>query len=417
MIVTLFVGFITLFVFLRTKKNFILFLPIINVISDSAIYFSSGSLLNTGDLRAIFVCAYIFHYFTNYKIKTSVINSTIILFFLYCILNILLQSSNISYSLQYSFKIFITLFLFIIAKNHINSLSQLSIFCTNIFIALLIQLCVTIFSNIFKIGDSQYLKDSFYEGTGGAPVVIILFSLITIPLFLFLKQIYSEKINKKIIISAVVISIVIILISMRRTTIASLLVTILFFALTHNNKKAVLKYITLMLTFLVALFPFFAKKLYDIYEFRFVKHSKTLDQEGRYKETQMVIKQIYNFDLKSFFGIEPFNSYGYNMAQFHIDRQFHTFHTILLHGVGIIGFTIYIALFTMIFIKIRLLRKKCKNYSLLYITSLILFFAYIVQIISFGIEIISLNSIVFIFIGAYIGITENDNNLNLIEQN
>jgi hypothetical protein len=318
----------------------------------------------------------------------------------------MINSSNINYSLVYFFKIYLSFLVFIIAKNYFENFKQLKKLNFNIIIALSIQITVTVLSNVLNLGESQYMENGFHEGTGGAPIVLIFFSICIIPLFIEVKKIFNIKINTNLIYILVFSSIIIIFLAMRRTTIASLILAIFIFITTQKDKLKTIKYIFIFIVGITSILPFFSDKIIAIYNYRFVEHARTLEDESRFRETKLVFDQLDKFDINTFFGIEPFNSIGFNMKIFHAERQFHTFHSITLHGIGIIGFIAFLLIYLLIFAKLIILnRKNIRGYrNVFFLTTISIFFFYIIQITSFGVELISMNFIVFSYVGAFIGI-------------
>lgn len=401
--------FILVFLFFKYKEYFILFIPLINVVADSTIGFFSGGV-HLGDVRVFFILFYIVYYFYKNGIKKDFINAIIIFIIAYTIILIFINSSNYVYSSLYFLKVVISLLLFVIAKDFFRNINQLKKLSKNIEVALIVQIFFILIANIFKLGDSQYVEGTFYEGMGGAPTVFLFFGLCFLPFIIALND-KKKRITMIKYLLFFIIGFVTIIIAMRRTTIFSMGIAVLLFGILSKNKTRFVKLSIVFGFIIVLLWPIFQDRVMTIYNYRFVEKSKSIEEEGRVEETEIVLNQVLEFNLQSFFGQEPYNSVNFNKKQFFLERQFHTFHSILLHGTGIIGFLLFLLFFYLIYWSIRMAKNKLKNdtFHMMYISCMILLVVNIIQITSFGIELITSNSFVYICIGAFIGLSKNPN--------
>lgn len=401
--------FILVFIFFKYKEYSIIFLPLINVVADSTIGFFSGGI-HLGDVRVFFILFFILYYFYKNGIKKDFVNAIVIFIIIYTIILIFINSSNYVYSSLYFLKVLISLLLFVIAKDFFRNIDQLKKLSKNIEIALIVQIFFIIIANIFKLGESQYVEGTFYEGMGGAPTVFMFFCLCFLPFIIALND-KKKKITMIKYLLFFIIGFVTIIIAMRRTTIFSMGVAVLLYGMLSKNKTKFVKLSVVFGFIIVLLWPVFQDRVMTIYNYRFVEKSKTIEEEGRVEESELVLNQVLEFNLQSFFGQEPYNSVSFNKKNYFKDRQFHTFHSILLHGTGIIGFLLFLLFFYSIYWSIRVARNRFQNdvFHKMYISCMILLVVNLIQITSFGIEMITSNSFVYICIGAFIGLSKNPN--------
>ena len=224
--------------------NIILSIPIINSIADvTTNYFPPGQL-NPGSIRALFLFTFLM-YLIVFK---NIIRYTpkVILMFLLYILILSFLSSNIHLSLFVGWlKLFIIMMMYSLGYRYVDNIDNFKkLIIAMALSAIIINISIVI-SQIYRLGSSAYVEDTFY--TGGAAVQIS--TQLAIILLLLPEHIKhtKSKIKKILFYMVLVISIAIIILIFRRTAIFVIFVGwTIYFTLSHK-KYFYLKYIILFI--------------------------------------------------------------------------------------------------------------------------------------------------------------------------
>jgi hypothetical protein len=388
------------------KKRFIIVIPLVNLAGDSLLSATEASgFFQSGNIRAIILILYIAYYFFYYRIRLNRTDMYVLIFLIYLAIIVVLNYHYLNYALTLSSKVFIIFSLFIVAHHCITETRILQGLNRFVLISLGISYLSLILFQLFHYGESQYLAETFYEGGGGAPTVYIVFMLLVFPIYL-----QSNKKLPKILIPVIyAVGIIFVLLSVKRLSILSLFAGLLIQLLYLSNRKRI---IPLILTIAVVIFvatPVFYTQLEERVQYRLeITGSK---EDPRIEETRI----LYNEFVNGYF-TSTLTGFGFdNGIRFYREetgeysRGFHTFYAILLHNTGIIGFILFLAMIYRIlnrFIRYHRFLKKDPEWKLYRIVAVSLFVSYFLQIASFGFNFISIISLIFIYLGAFIGIAE-----------
>lgn len=325
----------------KIKRNFLFILPVLNALADVTIYYFPDDSINSGIIRAIILLVFIA--VVSWKVR---FNSTSILLFvlLFYLFLLVLLSSDITASFLVYVKVLISFMMYPIGFNLITTQEELKkLNVATVFSALVIVIN-SIVAQIFKLGVSPYLKDAFYLGGGLVEVsYLIVVSLLLAPIT------YAQLRKKTSKIAATVIYIsafIIMLLIFRRISYLALFVGYFVYFLYSSRKRYILKYVTLAVIALIALFhmvPYINVTFNSLLDKRL--HTRKFEDEGRVIYTKKVIDEFLNKPLKhKMFGTELFNSFNY----FHANRGLHTDYNVIFHGAGLVGLLFYLSIFAKI---------------------------------------------------------------------
>lgn len=413
--IAILIAYISLFIifFIKYKRKLLIVIPVLNVIADSFIYFfdESNFLLHIGNVRAILILLYIVYFFAVSKVKYIFLDKIIISFLALAGLLSVFNSSNTLVSVSYFIKLFIIFVLFIVAHNINFDKKTFIKFLNYIYISIVVSLINLLVSQFYELGNQSY-KVSIYEGLGGTPTIYIGFALLVLPLII---KISNSRIIRNNYFSLFIFALgsIFVIISMRRLSILSFFVglTVLFYF--YKKKTKVFQYAFIVILMAVLTFPLYSGKLVDTYNYRFNKQDRTLEDEGRYVETFIVLSEFNNGNIiNKLFGNETFNSSQFfgkmYITHYQEGRRLHTFYSILIHGTGIVGFLLFFMFVIALLIHFNKLQQYGSDFLvMLKSTALGLFLAYLIQITSFGFNNITVNSLVLIFIGVIFGLFKN----------
>lgn len=401
-----FIAFVTVSLVLIYKYGLdaIVFVLPFNILSDTFLYFTKDVwIIHSGNLRAIFLLLFIlFYYFKKKYLRTNAIVQWAYLFISFCSVVILFGSSSITTSIQYFIKVCIYLLLMRLSFDYFDNLGKIKRFAQWSIISALMIIIINIFLQIFKLGESNYVEGTFYEAGGGSGTIILSFIAISVPILSVL--IAPRKSIHSLLFALIYISSTLfVLLSFRRTSwfyfSFSLFIQYLFTRQKTKKSIGVVLSGLVVLAFMIIL----QSTILDIYEARFVNVERRLENEGRYTESYDVFEKImYKNDLiTNLFGREAFNfSTERNVKEFGYDRQYHSIGSILFDGIGFIGVFIFSIFVLQIMSYIYKYRFNLTNNSekIINISLYLLLLSYLLQIASFGFELISSHSYIFMTI-------------------
>ncbi len=330
---------------MKTNKlayYFVLAIPVINVIaSNTTEYFSEGAI-NTGIIRAV-----IFSLFSAYFILTSYPNnlpSRIIIFYLLFYAMLVLLSSDILYSANLYLKFFLSLIMFPVGFYYINDYQRFKTLLVVLLIALCLHIVNIFISNIFNLGSSDYLDESFYFGSGRVNITKSIMMLVLMAPVTFLLNKKARWYLIVIYITGFVIS----MIGIKRSVLLSGISSLVIYALLEEGKSNLIRALIgfgLGLLILLTVYPKALSIFLSRYESRgerVAMTEKSMESEARYSEVQKVWDTWVNGSVKhKMIGTDLFNDRQF----FNVERMLHTDYMIVLNGSGIIGFLLWFYLF------------------------------------------------------------------------
>ncbi len=384
-------------------------IPLINVISGFSVQMMGRDAMHFGNLRAL-----IFFIIIVFVLKVFGINERItrrlILFMAYLFV-LILFSSNFMYSFTDTYlKVLVSMLMFPVGFFVLNDYNKMVLFLKNFVYAALL-LCINyIFAQIFSIGRSVYLDDSFYYGYAGiGSTVVLSYLLLTVPL---LKGAFKTWLGSLIFKVVIFLSILFTIIALKRIAIIALFVGYIIYMFQTKSIKKGLKNIGIILIFLFITAPLY----FDVFKQRLeVRPTEIneLDEEQRYFDIMIAFQDFKTKGVKhALIGTEPFNTPGY----FGRTRQVHVDYANLLIGTGLIGLLIYLWIYFSIYNKFRklyiVIRKNQlyvneSNFNYLKdlkgVFTAVLVASLIVSL-SGGLHVITTRSILFTLLGGLLGI-------------
>lgn len=390
----------------------ILISPFIHAFADSITNFFEGGL-TPGVVRAIIYLIIIFIVSGHFKFKGITFWIYIFLFYLALLIPL---SSNIFASLNEYLKVFISMMMFPVGYYIVNSTSRLNKIINYTFLGALIICIQLIIAQVFKIGISVYLEDSFYLGGALVQVTYFLVAVCLISPFVIRFQSNDKYTNIKYFI--ILISIILTLVALRRISIAALIGGFGVYYIFSVNKMKNFKYITAGILIILILLPVYGPTLTERIDAR-IDSTVEITEESRFGETAAVYLDFLEVNLtQKLFGAELFNSeeyFAYDPEFFYVfggRRPLHIDYNIILHGSGLIGLLLYIILHFKILMKI--VNSKVTDDDSKEIKAILysLFFILILFPLSGSIAGIGFRSILFLLFGSFLSILYEPINQN-----
>ncbi|MEQ8578072.1 MAG: hypothetical protein RIC57_06710 [Balneola sp.] len=401
-----------IFVIPKIKNKYLLELifaiPVLNALADvTTNYFSPNAFLTTGVIRTFIIILLIYLYAGN--IVKNKINMLILFFLAY--LNLLLPfSSDPLVSFMEYIKVFISLLMFLVGYSLIknpHSLSKLNKYVTYAVVVIIGQIII---AQIFQIGLSEYVADSFYIGGG---LVQITYSLVIFIIVSPIIKKYSKGKRQLFVNILLISSVIVILIILRRISIAAIIVGTIVYLVFSPQKLSNTKKIIAGICILLLSFPIWQETFTERFDAR-SKSFEELEQESRFVEITEVYIDLSNSNfLEILVGKEIFNSANYFLRNVSfgelggIYRQLHTDYMVLLHGTGVIGLLFYLYIHLRWFLKV--FYHKTKNVYGLELRAIFVTLLVVSLLISFSgsISTIGYRSLLMLYLGAIYSLLVN----------
>lgn len=383
-------------------------IPVVNIVLDVAMGLLTSLKTPIALFRVAFMVASIAFFITKFKWVKSKLNFTIsvYLFFLFvvCLFSTDWQESFLDGFLKMSVTLMMLPLGIRLGQIKPNSLTK------SMFWVMVLLLVNYAFSQVFKIGVSVYEEDSFYKGgaTASAPIIIVL-GLLVMFNSMNLKQL---PYNKWIVMAVSVASLMVIIISVKRGAILALGLSFLVYFILSPNKIR-----SFQISILTGLaLAFFAMQYSDLIMTRIqarTSDANEIENENRFKESVYLMTEFENASIGTLlFGDEAFHSQAVFKKYFGRERQLHVDYNILLHGTGIFGFVLYMAIFHLIYrvgknvknlsrryFEASAIKRLREDYTLL--ISIIVMS--LIMSISGGIQFVSYRAMLFLILGVCIG--------------
>lgn len=388
---------------------FVLFIPILFAIAENTTGYFPGGAMNPGTIRGFITAVFLLFFLTKFYPK-DVLNKTI-LFFVFYYFFLCFFSSNYSESFYGFFKFSIAMFMFPLGYFFINSYEFFQKLNKYFFIALCLFVLNIIIANIFNLGTSDYLEDSFYFGAGRVNItkimLIVLFASLNLITALNNKQ-------KNFFIAILIISTFITIVGIKRSVLLSFGAGIILFLLFNRLKLGMLR-IFFPILFGLVLTTLIYPNAINLFESRFMAREErigldeeVIESEGRVDEVSLVINSwVEGSVFHKLFGSELFN----DRAFFKSRRMLHTDYMVILNGSGVLGVILWFAILIGIFIKgQRLLRffDNDKRFPFLRATFYSIIVSQLIMSISGSIQGIGLRSFIFLYLGAIVGTIQGE---------
>lgn len=330
--------------------------PIINAVATNTTDYFPPSLLNPGTVRAIIIGLFLI-YFIIYKYPNDRLSR---LFLFYCLFYLILSltASRILTSTYNSLKFIIATMALPVGYYYINSIKKLNILLKILIITLALHMVNILIANIFTLGSSDYLDETFYFGAGRVNVTkSILILIFMLPLVLMFVRKY-----RSLVIVLYTIAFFVTLIGIKRSVMISAGVGIVTYLLAMRRGTLLFKSVmAIMITAFVVLLIFpnvvsLFKSRFEARKDRVELTEETFDTEARVGEIKTVLDGWKNGSVKhKLIGSEPFND-RYYLGTF---RMLHTDYMIILSGSGLIGLLLWFYMYWLI------VREKNRYYRFL----------------------------------------------------
>ena len=212
-----------------------------------------------------------------------------------------------------------------------------------------------VLAQVFRLGESVYIADSFYLGGGVIQITYTLVLFIAVLPFLMPRVPRGQR---AVALALALLAIVLILLFVRRGSYAGLGAAIIVYALASPRRGRFVVGAAVVGGLLLIASPLYSDLLMDRVEGRGIEE-RGIEEEGRYRETLLVVRDLERASpLRVLFGTELFNSPAYFKQQMY-GRQLHVDYNILLHGAGVLGLLLYLSIFAVImFSSYRLARGR-----------------------------------------------------------
>jgi cell division protein FtsW (lipid II flippase) len=389
--------------------NLVLLIPIVNVLANvTTNYFESASM-NPGFFRMVYFL-FIFSVFVFlFKSKKKYLTIIIFTFLLYNLFLVFLNDNIETPIINYT-KLALPLTLIPIGYTFIDSGDKLFRLFKSYNIALAILVLNYFISNIFKIGSSSYIEDTFYTGGAGAGLTAEISGFVIICITYLIINSKSKKKESLFLLVLIVISLIIILLAMRRGAILILGVgTITLFYFSNLKRKLFLR--LLLIGFIMLfLYPFYGDILSTRYNYR--KESRggsiaNVEVEARFLEIGWVFEEINNQGVgRALWGTHNLNSAEYFGKTRNLPRELHVGYMAIIHGSGILGLLIFFAVIISLKNNEKKLYKVNENNSvsvLLHALYLSLIVALVIYLFSYRLHNFGLTVPFFLMIGGILG--------------
>lgn len=384
----------------RQQYLFVLAIPIINVIADSTQDYFQPGLISPGYLRALIILGFLIIHFKDYYRLNGLNNLLVILLTYYFILGFF--SSDILYSQSVFLKFMTASMMFPVGYYYFRTLDRFRDLLKSLMWVLIIFVLSLLISNIFSLGSSDYLEESVYFGSGRVNITKPMMILVLIsPLALRLEP---NPIIRRVYILTVVIAVIFVLIGVKRSAILGLFLGYFIYYLLAPQKNRVTKRLFIFGLLLLLTSPLYYNTLVQRFEARQESGrfdlSKAEDEEGRVIEIREVFDAYRNGNLAyKLFGAELFNS----MTYFKTNRMLHTDYATILAGAGLIGLSIFMLIYYLIFRRSYFFYKAFKENTHLreiMAVSITLILAVMITGISGTVTGVGFRAIAFMFWGA-----------------
>ena len=383
---------------------FVLAIPLINVIASNTSEYFRSDIFNTGNLRALIIGGFA-TYFIIARIPKEGLSRFILLYLAFYVVLVLFASDRLL-SGNLFLKFFLGVIMLPIGYYYINSIRKLEILLRILFVTLVLHLINIVIANIFQLGTSDYLDETFYFGAGRVNITknILILVLLMPATMLFVRK------YRKAVTLVYLASFLVTMVGIKRSVLLSAAAGVITYLAVKQRFTLLIRTAVVgagLFLILILIFPGFT----DLFRSRFEARGErvelteeTIETEGRLSETEAVFRAWSSGSFRhKLIGSEVFN----DRLFFHSKRMLHTDYMIILNGSGLIGFVLWFYLYA------RLIREKKKYYRALKSHPLfselnalfwVLLAAQLVLSVSGTVYAIELRSLIFLLWGAILGV-------------
>jgi hypothetical protein len=395
-----------IFFLIKSKEALYIILPY-NAVLDSLSFFTDkGGLLAI--IRGAFLLVFALYIIFNNKERQKILGY-IWLFAAYTLFLVLFSSDPYN-SLRFWGKITIPILYFTVTYNIIRSSGDLKKLNISLIIVLIIYSITTFYFNFIGVGGKQYGEDQLMDTgpLGGATFTVFSYGLLLVPIF-----IYTKTISKINILLLVIVSVFLLLFNLSRMPIMAVLFGFfVYLVVSYEFRHRYLRYIVIVGFIMLFFSPFYLDTLESQFSIREGRYDvDSYETEDRFLETEIVFASVFSFEdpITSFFGKEIYNSVGHwgegRLRGIHVD------YNALLHGTGIIGLVLYLAIFYQMWIVYRNARKRkgFESFKILNSAFVVILFVQFLISISGQFYVLTFRTIGFLYLGALLSLINKKN--------
>ncbi len=375
----------------------------INAIASNTTEYFRSDILNTGNLRALIIGLFSL-YFIFTRLPNEGIHRFVLLYLGFYFLLVLFATDRL-HSGNLFLKFSLGVIMFPIGYYYINSVEKLRLLVKVLFFTLILHLINIAISNIFLLGTSDYLDQTFYFGAGRVNITKNILVLV----FMFPVTMLFVKKHRRLVLAVYLAGFLTAMMGIKRSVLISAAVGAIAYLLAKQRITLLIRSILIAgISGIILVFAF--PRFTDLFKLRFEARGErvelteeTFETEGRINEVGLVLNAWASGSFKhKLLGSEVFN----DRIFFNSKRMLHTDYMIILNGSGVIGFLLWFYLF------ILLIREKNKYYR--FLSNHILFrelnalfwmllAAQLVLSVAGTLYAIELRSLIFMVWGAFIG--------------
>jgi hypothetical protein len=332
----------------------------------------------------------------------------LLVFGIYGIVNVAL-SSDIVRSLNISLKVLIPMLSFVLAFNLFRSIEEIRKLNRSVLVVYAILIANYVISQTLGIGTSEYTggKD-FLVGNMDDNWNVVTYAVLLAPIMLYFQK--SGLAGRWLILGGAFMNTLLVIVSLKRIAILGLVSgTFIRFLLLPKILPAIRVLSGALLLAMLTL-PFYEDLILKRLEARSDRFEYgALERENRFLETSYVWEEAFSFEdpIKSFFGLEGFNSVGNYAGGRFGNRNLHVDYNLIVNTIGLIGFILYFLPFVQFY---QMFRRKYKTAHLsetskkqLRATFFMLLFSPFITSFAGQMYHISYRMLVFVYLGAILG--------------
>ncbi len=339
-----------------------LIIPILNVTTSIATPFFPGGL-NPGILRGAYLTLYLV-WFLIARYKMNVQTSLVVIYTFYIfVLCWFADQPSVSFYIFNKFAI--NSLMLLVGFHYIKNANNMLYLLRSILICLVLILLYFAYSNVFQIGERSYQDDSVFFGESGVNITkSIAIFVMGIPLYLRLEQ---NARYKTIALVVLLIGVIAIALGMKRSAILATTLGFTLYTLYTPYKTRLIKALPVILIALMLTSPYFLPIIEKRFEARQSRVSMTVDQlqdnesEGRLLEIKFTVEETFISLKRTLFGFNVFMKKDF-MGR---ERMLHVDYMNMLGGAGLIGLTLFLAVYFRIIQQVRSLKKKLNDSPLI----------------------------------------------------
>lgn len=382
---------------------FVLAIPVLNAIASNTTEYFRSDTMNSGNLRALVIGLFVM-YFVFSKLPNERFYRFVLIYLGYYLLLVLFAGDRLTSGSLY-LKFLLGVAMLPVGYYYVNSIERLELLLRILLLTLALHLLNILIANIFQLGTSDYLDETFYFGAGRVNItkniLILVFMLPATMLFI--------KRYRKTVFALYLVAFLITIIGIKRSVLISAVAGVVTYLAVKQRFTLLLRSvaITLVLFLIMTLvFPRFISLFRSRFEARGERvelTEETIETEGRLSETEMVFGAWSEGSVRhKLIGSEVFN----DRLFFNSKRMLHTDYMIILNGSGLTGLFLWFYLFY------RLIKEKNRYYRALRNHVLfrelnaifwVLLTAQLVLSVSGTVYAIELRSLIFLYWGAFFG--------------